>query len=313
MAEEVALTFPCFGSVCGIWVLGPGRLGSAQAAAEEARRRLLSWHDRFTRFAPASELSRLNADPRGVVPASEIMVRFAEAVVDAGELTGGLVDATLLAELERAGYAEDRETSVPLPAALSRAGARRPARPSPTAAWREVSSDRAARLVTRPPGLRLDGGGLVKGLAADLLAGALSTHESFAVDCAGDLRVGGSLRAVQVAGPFDGEVLHVFALSDCAVATSGIGQRSWRGADGRPAHHLLDPATGGPAFTGIVQATALAPTALEAEMRSKAAVLSGPRGAAGWLPHGGLVVHDDGTHEVLRPRLAARGVPPVPA
>ncbi len=83
------------------------------------------------------------------------------------------------------------------------------------------------------------------------------------------------------------------------MATSGIGRRSWFGADGRPAHHLLDPATGAPAFTGVVQATALAPTAVEAEWRAKAAVLSGPDCAGDWLAHGGVVVLDDGDHFVV--------------
>ena len=68
--------------------------------------------------------------------------------------------------------------------------------------------------------------------------------------------------------------------------------------DGRPAHHLLDPRTGAPAFTGIVQATALAPTAAQAEVLAKAAVLSGPR-ASEWLRHGGVVVTDDGRYERL--------------
>ena len=95
--------------------------------------------------------------------------------------------------------------------------------------------------------------------------------------------------------------MHVFELEDAAVATSGIGRRSWLGVDGRPAHHLLDPATGRPAFTGIVQATALAPTAVEAEWRAKAAVLSGPERAADWLEHGGVVVLDDRTHFVIEP------------
>jgi len=54
-----------------------------------------------------------------------------------------------------------------------------------------------------------------------------------------------------------------------------------------------------PAFTGIVQATAVAPTALEAEIRAKAALLSGPDGAAGWLPDGGVLVFDDAHHAVL--------------
>ena len=40
--------------------------------------------------------------------------------------------------------------------------------------------------------------------------------------------------------------------------------------------------------------TAVAPTALEAEVRTKAALLSGPEEAADWLVHGGLVVIEDG-------------------
>ena len=85
------------------------------------------------------------------------------------------------------------------------------------------------------------------------------------------------------------------------MATSGIGRRSWLGSDGRPAHHLLDPATGRPAFTGLVQATALAPTALEAEVLAKAALLAGPGAARGWLPHGGALVADDGGRTVVEP------------
>ena len=53
--------------------------------------------------------------------------------------------------------------------------------------------------------------------------------------------------------------------------------------------------------------TALAPTALEAEIRAKAAILSGPDRARGWLPDGGVVVADDGGFEVLAP--AARSGP----
>jgi thiamine biosynthesis lipoprotein len=105
-----------------------------------------------------------------------------------------------------------------------------------------------------------------------------------------------------VESPFDGSILHTFALADGGVATSGIGRRSWTAADGRPAHHLLDPATGLPAFTGVVQVTALAPTAIEAEVLSKAALLSGPDGAERWLPHGGVVVPDDGRFFVVPPR-----------
>jgi thiamine biosynthesis lipoprotein len=111
----------------------------------------------------------------------------------------------------------------------------------------------------------------------------------------------GVAREVNVESPFDGRTLHTFALRAGGVATSGIGRRSWLDGEGRPAHHLLDPSSGRPAFTGIVQATAIAPSALRAETRAKAALLSGPRRAPAWLAEGGVIVLDDGSHHVVEP------------
>jgi thiamine biosynthesis lipoprotein len=105
--------------------------------------------------------------------------------------------------------------------------------------------------------------------------------------------------------------VHLFELLQGAAATSGIGRRSWLRVDGRPAHHLLDPATGRPAFTGVVQVTALAPSGVEAEIRSKAALLSGPSRAADWLIDGGAVVFDDGTLQVVEPTTTLAGDSPV--
>jgi thiamine biosynthesis lipoprotein len=51
-------------------------------------------------------------------------------------------------------------------------------------------------------------------------------------------------------------------------AAAAVAAAGW-GPGTRPAHHLLDPATRRPAYTGVVQATALAPTALEGEALAK--------------------------------------------
>jgi thiamine biosynthesis lipoprotein len=304
-AAEAAARFECFGAHCAALVIGDGPQGTAEEAVARARLRLLGWHDRFSRFEPGSELSRLNADPRPVVSVGELMARMAEAVVDAANDTGGLVDATLVGELETAGYRSDQPTSVPLERALALAPPRHPAGPSPERRWATITVDRAARTIRRPAGVRLDSGGIVKGMLADVLGETLAWHEAYAIDCAGDLRLGGLgrvPRTVRVASPFNDDILHEFELTAGGVATSGIGRRSWIGPYGSPAHHLLDPATGRPAFTGVVQATALAPTALEAEVAAKAAVLSGPAGAARWLRHGGVVVLEDGSHQIHQPR-----------
>jgi thiamine biosynthesis lipoprotein len=305
--SEASAIFPCFGSTCSVFVIGDGDAGTAEEAVVWARTELEQWHRDFTRFEPDSELSRLNGDPRGAVPVSPAIAQFAELVRRAAQLTGGLVDATLLGEIESAGYTSDLAVPTELRDALAKAPRRAPAAPNADSHWRRLRVDRSENVVVRPPGLRLDSGGLAKGLFCDLLATRLETHEAFAVDCAGDVRVGGRAgleRAIQVAGPFGREILHTFAETRGAAATSGIGRRSWTDSQGRPCHHLLDPSTGRPAFTGIVQVTALASRATLAEVCAKAAILSGPDGAGGWLPDGGVVVYDDGSHEVVE---AVRG------
>jgi len=301
---EVIEEFDCFGSRCAVLVSGRARDRSARDAGQLARRTLLAWHGRFSRFIPGSELSLLNADPRTVVPVGALMARFAQTVRTAGSLSRGLVDATLLDEIESAGYVRDLHAALPLAIALELAPARRPARARAFPGWQQLEVDLAACTVTRAPGVRLDSGGLVKGLFADILAARLVSHPRYAINCAGDLALGGSeaaLRPVKVESPFDGRTLHTFNLREGGVATSGIGRRSWLDRSGRPAHHLLDPASGRPAFTGIVQVTAIAPGALSAEIHAKAALLSGPSSAQGWLPHGGVIVYDDGSHRVIEP------------
>lgn len=301
-STEQRETFPCFGSQCTVIVSNP-RAWEAAAAVTVARRRLHEWHRQFSRFEPGSELTRLNDDPGETVRVSPMMRRVVEAAIRAAQATGGLVDATLLGEIERAGYdAHFDQAGLPLADALAQAPARRPGAPSPREDWRRVRTDRRTSTVTRPPGVRIDPGGIAKGVFADELAAMLAGHDAFVVECAGDLRLGGRLapaREVHVASPFEDGILHTFTLRSGGVATSGIGKRSWIGPDGSIAHHLLDPATGRPAFTGIVQVTALAPTAVEAEALSKAALLSGPAQAARLLVHGGVVVLDDGNFIVL--------------
>jgi thiamine biosynthesis lipoprotein len=302
---EAMERFPCFGGMCTVLVEGDGLAVTAAQAATRARDRLERWHRQFSRFDPQSELSRLNSDPNRTVPVTPLMARFVEAALSAAAVTGGLVDPTLVAEIENAGYVQslDLERSAPTDF-LRRVPRPSPARPRPDRRWREIHVDRRNGVVTRPPGLRLDSGGIAKGLFADVLAMALGTHASFAVAAAGDVRFGGTacrLRPVQVTSPIDDSILHTFELVTGAAATSGISKRSWIGSDGEAAHHLLDPASGKPAFTGVLQVTALAPTGVQAEALSKAALLSGAKRATAWLPHGGLVVYADSSIDVVAP------------
>ncbi len=300
-----ARSFDLFGGRVTVIVEGHSPDGrSPQLATLLAHAQLQDVHRRLTRFDRGSELSLLNADAARVVPASRLLRRLARAVAVAGERSGGLVDATRVAELERAGYATSRAGLVGLPLRdiVAAAPPPRPARPHHARAWESIDVDDDDRTITRPPGVRLDGGGLAKGLAADLLAATLGRHAAYAIDCAGDVRIGGSAgtpRTVLVEHPFGEPHAHRVQIRAGAVATSGISRRSWRGADGSPVHHLLDPASGRPAWTGIVQATAFAPTALEAEILAKTALLRGPDDGRFALEHGGVLILQDGSVHVV--------------
>jgi thiamine biosynthesis lipoprotein len=301
---EIGETFACFGSQCAVAVAGGAQGCHAAQAVARVRGEMLAWHERFTRFEPTSELSALNGDERMTVRASAAMRDFVRAVVAAGERTEGLVDATLLDEVREAGYGGQLGTPLPLGLALRLAPARRPAAANPQSRLGEVSVDETQETVTRPLGVRFDSGGLAKGMMADRLADQLADFDGYAIGCAGDLRIGGragASRVVEVTSPFDDSVIASFALACGGIATSGIGKRSWLDGNGRPAHHLIDPGTGRPAYTGIVQVTALASSALDAEIAAKAALLSGLPRAEEWLPDGGALVLDDGSCQVITP------------
>jgi thiamine biosynthesis lipoprotein len=298
--------FELFGSEVRLLIGSPREpeLPPPAFAALQLEAFLRTIHRRLTRFEGNSDLSIMNAAPARACVVSPLLALAVRAGLWAAEVSGGLVDPTLVGELERAGYRRSRAGLEParLADALAAAPPRRPARPCPAARWRRVEVDQARAVVSRPPGIRFDSGGTGKGLAADLAASRLAGYATFAVDCGGDVRVGGEdaiLRQVEIEDPLSNEAAHSFALANGAVATSGVSTRLWRTESGF-AHHLIDPFTGEPAWTGIVQATACGATALEAETLAKLALLSGPVGGRAALERcGGVLIHDDGRVEVL--------------
>ena len=94
------------------------------------------------------------------------------------------------------------------------------------------------------------------------------------VNAGGDLRLLGDAPPVGVAieDPETpaAELLRV-TLRTGALATSSVCKRSW----GPEAHHVIDPRTGAPARTNVLQATVWAPTCAEAEVGATHALFLG--------------------------------------
>jgi thiamine biosynthesis lipoprotein len=249
-----------------------------EASADETRarrdaRRLLSrigrWADRLSRHLETSELSALNADPRASVPIGPTLGAVLWAGLEAADESEGLVDITLL----DARLAAEMAPSV-APTSVGSRG------------WSLWSGPRRTAVVHRAPGIRFDLGGVAKGWLADRGLALLSSWPSAVVDADGDLAVRcapGQLWAVAVDDPrSDGAALAILHLSAprsgwpvrWGVATSGTSIHRWRHGD-EVRHHLIDPRTGAPAVTDVVQATVVCGSALRAEALAKAAVIAG--------------------------------------
>ena len=228
-------------------------VGGGSARERAAVERLFGeWERVFSRFRPASELNRVNARGAPIVPISALFARVLRSALAAAEDTGGLVDPTLGAAIEAAGYNRD----------FSQLGYdARPVGAAVPARRRAVRL--AGRLVSRPPRVRLDLNGVVKALAVD---DALSLLEGNGfVAAGGDVAVRGGA----VVGLPGGDSVR---LEDGGLATSGSTRRQWlRG--GELQHHLIDPRTGRPARSRWTQVTVAASSCVAADVAAKAAFL----------------------------------------
>jgi thiamine biosynthesis lipoprotein len=289
-------------------------------AADRERAFVLDFEHRLSRFRPDSDLSALNRHPAAIMAAPPLLRAAVSAGRWAAERSSGLVDPTLVRALERSGYAHSLDGVEPasLGEALAHAPARRAGRPDPSAHWRRLVLDDRAGTIARPPGVMIDTGGTGKGLCADAVAIRLAKYTRFVVDCGGDIAVGGvgaqlHPYAIAIEHPLTGESLGSIEVARGGIATSGLNVRIWRRADGSFAHHLLDPSTGSPVWSGLIGATALGDSALEAETLSKMALLLGPAGARRVLAEsGGLIVHDSGEVEAIGSVVRRLSQPSVP-
>ena len=79
---------------------------------------------------------------------------------------------------------------------------------------------------------------------------------------------------VAIEHPFQTDVTQLVGLRRGGVATSSRMRRAWGPAEDRR-HHLIDPATGHPAHSGLASATVIAAEAWQAEVLAKAAFIAG--------------------------------------
>jgi len=275
----------------------------AEGAASDALAACLAWFRevdvRLSRFNAQSELSRLNAAAGSWQTVSALLFGALAQGVRAAEDSGGLFDPTLLTLIESLGY--DRDFS---------AIQHRETQPARTlwvgdgdilaGGWRAIELDAGNRRVRLPFGARLDLGGIAKGWAADVaLERFFHPAQHALINVGGDMRARGGpkdgvawpigLGASEEARDADPAALPVVTLGAGGLAVSGARDRWWY-RDGRRSHHLINPLTRQPAHLWIdeqdsprsadqapliMAAAAFAPTAAQAEVAAKVAIMQG--------------------------------------
>jgi thiamine biosynthesis lipoprotein len=221
----------------------------ASKAIGSALQTIGTFGDRINFFSPSSELSEINRSA-GIRPVkvSADTLDLIEKAVYVAEKSGGAFDPTIgpessLWDFHKKIKPSDEQIKKNLPLVN----------------YRNVVVDREKSTVfLKKKGMLMDLGGIAKGYAADLAVADLRRNgiEAGIVANAGDIRVfgrkpGGKPWNVGIENPRHksdaDELIAKLKLTDRAISTSGDYQRYFI-LNGRRYHHLIDPATGYPAY-----------------------------------------------------------------
>jgi FAD:protein FMN transferase len=281
-AQPAAASWRALGTTVVVLTRDPGELDAATARV----RGVIDEIDRAcSRFREDSELSRLNAAGGSPRPVSRLFARATSCALRAAALTDGDLDPTIGSSLRVAGY--DRDF-----AAISAGG---PVRFHRASGWRCVQLDDARRTVRVPAGIELDYGATAKALAADIAADAVAAEirGGALVSIGGDIATAGPPPAggwpVRVGDDHAAgaeQPGQTIALQRGGLATSSTTLRRWRRGDSE-LHHILDPASGGPAPECWRTVSVAAACCVDANIASTAAIIRGER-APRWLAELGL-------------------------
>jgi len=221
-----------------------------------------------------SEIYQINQHAGKGVQVSQDTLRVLNKALEYAELTKGSFDPSIgpLVELWGIGSGEER---VPTNEEILKA--------KNLVDYRKVmiSPDQKVRLAQ--PKMRLDLGAIAKGYAADEVSKIFAEHNinSAFVNLGGNVLVfgnkpDGSDWKVGIQDPREnrGNVMAAVSVSDKTIVTSGNYERYFE-KDGVIYHHIIDPATGRPARTGLLSVSIISDSSFDADALSTSVFIMG--------------------------------------
>lgn len=252
------------------------------AALEQAQARIRELEGLWSVTDVHSEIYAANHSGGKTVTISGDTAALVRYALDMAEQTGGALEPTLYPVLTAWGFTTD-SFQIPVRAELDHL--------LEAVDYTRVSLQGTA--LTVPDGMQLDLGAVGKGYAADETAAVLRENgvESALLDFGGNiLTIGskpdGSPWRVGVLDPDSEGNLGVLELVGQGVSVSGGYEKYFIGEDGERYWHILDPATGAPARSGLVQTAIISDESKRCDALSTALFVMGlDRAIQYWQAH----------------------------
>ena len=275
--EEASEEFFAMDTKMTVKVYGEG----APEAVREAKERLQALDALWSSTREGSDIARLNSGAGESVALAPETMRLLRMSEEVREETKGALDVTLAPLLQLWGFTGGVHrvpTAEEIEAARALTGAGK------------LKLDEAAGTARLEKGSSVELGAVAKGYAGELVAAELKSRgvRSAILDLGGNIEVigareGGAPWRIGLRNPFGGALLGTVAVTDAAVVTSAIDQRFFTDEEGNRYWHILDPATGKPAASGLASATVVAKSGGRADALSTALFIMGAeRAAAFW-------------------------------
>ena len=234
-----------------------------------------------------SDVSKINAAAgKEAVEIEKDTMILLEAGKNLGVMTGGAFDIAISPLVKAWGFTE-AEHHVPSQAELDAL--------LPLTDSDDVVLDKMTAYLEKE-GMAVDLGGITKGYASDKVASLLKGKgvESAIVSLGGNVfgigtKPDGDKWEVALANPLDAnDYCGLISIEDKAVVTSGGYQRFFE-ENGKKYHHIIDPATGYPAESGLLSVTIISESGMEADVLSTALFVMGLEDALEyWQENGGF-------------------------
>lgn len=224
---------------------------NAESALNQAEKKVSELEKLWSVTDENSEIYAINHSNEKNVLVSPETAELLDFSLDISKMTDGALDCTMYPVLAEWGFTTDNY-KIPADEKISEL--------LENTGYEKINLNE--NNITVPKNMQIDLGAVGKGYTGDIIAAILQKNgiTSALLDLGGNIQTIGTKPdgtdwKLGLRSPFDEGSFATLEISDCAVITSGGYERYFVDDDGETYWHILDPATGRPAHSGLLSVT----------------------------------------------------------